>query len=158
MFFPWFGVIHSTLFWPCFKANLRKCKQNNSVDLRKILHFKLPKHAFFRGETSIFSKKGPFCKELLGPKRDPFVRQNFKCGPLCKAIFRQTIPVKWHTRIGRTPPSGIIADNILLVLTVNHQTSGLFALINDYLNIYFNFQCLPLQVYQIPWDVLEQFP
>ncbi len=34
------------------------------------------------GETSIFSKKGPFCKALLGPKRDPFVRQNFKCGPL----------------------------------------------------------------------------
>ncbi len=63
----------------------------DSVDLRKILRLKLPKHAFFRGETSIFSKKGPFSKTLLGPKRDPFVRQNFKCRPLCKAIFRQTM-------------------------------------------------------------------
>ncbi len=71
----------------------------DSVDLRIILPFKLAKHAFFRGETSIFSEKGPFCKALLGPQRDPFVRQNFKYGPLCKAIFRQIIPVKWHIRV-----------------------------------------------------------
>ncbi len=70
----------------------------DSLDLQKILRLKLAKHAFFRGETSIFRNKGPFYKALLGPKRDPFVRQNLKCGPLCKAIFRQTIPVKWHIR------------------------------------------------------------
>ncbi len=62
----------------------KKClTMYDSLDLRKILHLKLAKHAFFRGETSIFSKIGPFCKAILGPKRDPFVRQNFKCGPLC---------------------------------------------------------------------------
>ncbi len=73
----------------------------DSLDLRKIFHLKLVKHAFFWSETSIFTKKGPFCKALLGPKRDPFVRQNFKSGPLCKAIFNQTIPVKWHVRVYR---------------------------------------------------------
>ncbi len=83
------------LFYGKFK---KKClKMYDSVDLRKILCLKLEKHAFFRGETSIFTKKGPFCKALLGPKGDPFVRQNFKCGPLC--IFCQTMPVKWHIRV-----------------------------------------------------------
>ncbi len=67
-----------------FEANLRKSKQKvpemcDSVDLRKL--------AFFRGETSNFSKKGPFCKALLGPKRNPFISQNVKSGPLCKAFF-----------------------------------------------------------------------
>ena len=80
----------------------------DSVDLRKILRMKLAKYAFFRDETSIFSKKGPFCKALLGPKREPFVRQNFKCGPLCKVIFRETIPVKWNILVyrvqGEPPP------------------------------------------------------
>ena len=81
----------------------------DSVDLLKILRLKLAKYAFFRGETSIFGKKGPFCKTLLRPKRDPYVRQNFKCGPLCKATFCKTIPVKWHIRIYRVlgePPRG----------------------------------------------------
>ncbi len=59
----------------------KKClKMYDSLDFLKILRLKLAKHSFFRGETSIFSKKGPFCKALLAPKRDPFVRQNFKFG------------------------------------------------------------------------------
>ncbi len=47
----------------------------DSVDsVEKKLRLKLPKRAFFRGETSIFSKKGPFCKALLGSKKGPFCK------------------------------------------------------------------------------------
>ncbi len=38
---------------------------HDSVDF---LRLQLTKHAIFRGETLIFSKKAPFCKALLGPK------------------------------------------------------------------------------------------
>ena len=99
--------------WPFCKADLRKSRQKclkmyDLAQLRKCLHFKFAKIAYFTGETLIFSWKGPLCKTLFWSKGDPFVRQNFKNGPFCKAKFSQTHPVKWHTHsilcIGRTPP------------------------------------------------------
>ena len=89
----------------------RKCpKMYDSVHLGKFFNLILAKHAFFRGETSISGRNRPCCKAFWGPKRNPFVRQNVKSGPLCKAKFSRTHPLKWHTRsipgIGSTPPGG----------------------------------------------------
>ncbi len=99
-------------FDPVLRHNAsKKCLiMYDSVDYQKILRLKLAKHTFFRGETSIFCKKGPFCKALLDPKRDPFVRQNFTCGPLCKAIFRQAIPSR-HGPDFHRPQSQITIDS-----------------------------------------------
>ncbi len=74
-------------------------KMYDSEDFRKFSPLKSAKHAFFRGETSILTRKGPCCKALLRPKRDPFVRQNLKSKPLCKAKFSKTHPLKWHIRV-----------------------------------------------------------
>ncbi len=61
------------------KVGKNDIKMYDSEDFRKFLPLKSAKHAFLRGET------GPCCKALLRLKRDPFVRQNFKSRPLCKA-------------------------------------------------------------------------
>ena len=78
------------------------------MHLRKFFNLALAKYAFFRGETLISGRNRPYCKAILWPKRHPFVRQNVKSGPFCKAKFSQTHPLRWHTRnipgIGRTPP------------------------------------------------------
>ncbi len=87
----------------------RKCsKTYDFVFLGKFFNLTLAKHAFLRGETLISGRNKPCCKAFWGPKRHPFVRQNVKSGPFCKAKFSGTHPLKWHTRsipvIGRPPP------------------------------------------------------
>ncbi len=76
-------------------------KMYDSEDLQKILALNSAKHAFLRGETSILSRKGPFCKALLRLKRDPFARQNLKSRPLWKAKSSKIHPGEWHTRVYR---------------------------------------------------------
>ena len=76
------------------KLTRKHIKMHGSVHLRKFFSLTLAKHAFFRGESLTFGRNRPSCKAFLGRKRHPFVRQNIKSGPSCKAKFSRTHPLK----------------------------------------------------------------
>ena len=83
----------------------------------------MAKHAIFRGETLISVRNRPCCKAFWGPKRHPFLRQNIKSGPFCKAKLSRTHPLKWHTHsipgIGRIPPGRSRETNTVTALKSN---------------------------------------
>ncbi len=62
----------------CYAEKSNVCMVQKARGIFYIL--KLARRVFFGGVISIWGRKGPFCMALLGPQRDPFVRQNVKSG------------------------------------------------------------------------------
>ncbi len=109
--------------------------------MRKFFNLTLAKHAFFRGETYISGRNGPYFKAFFGPIRHPFVRQNVKNAAFCKAKVSRTHPLKLHTHsipgIERTPRRGILLKKLdsLFEIFENTKTIGFLLVCSLTINV-----------------------